>query len=850
MAAALASIILRSNGAPGLADTIASVAQQTYRPLEIVVVDMPGAGHPALPPLPGLAAACLVGTGKPLFRAAATNLGIDHATGEWIGFLDAGDLLEETHVARLLARAGSDDAPRLVHGQSWILDPLHRVTQQRHVRIDPLLLHYHAPPDALPCLLHRSLVADGLRLDASLEGCAEWELWLRLSPRTTFATVSEPTHFHVARGDGEPAPEGTLPAVRAPCRDIVASRHAATRDLAWSAYFAQLGEGIALLHEGRADAALDFFEGALREHPDEPNALYMKAQCHASTGEFSLARRAFRQAIALNADAADYHAGLGDACARLGRMDEARAAYADAMRYQPALQEAMCARIASLPPSGSEDDAPATTPTRNDPCPCGSGLRYKQCHGKLVDGAPAAVATGPAAMDPAASVIAPFDPQAQCELAGVLARAGDNRGARAMLRAVLDALPDTVAALHAHAVLAWDAGDLAGAQIELARAAALSPQNAAIARDWRRLREVQSEREHARAATRMLRTRVGAASGRPLPGAMPPGTPVHLISPFENAFAGTELHALEVARLLAPVAPVHVWATQPDIPADLAARGVVYLDAARGALPREGVFVFFGTWQGPPAWIAHARPSRVLVVHNVDNATALLDLVEGLLERTSLPVELLMPSVAFQAQCGLPGTAYPTPVDLARFAPRNDRAVHGAFTVGRLSRNVDVKYHPDDATLARRMLDAGMRVRFMGGTVLRRYFPPATPVLGLELLPPGYEAAPVFLGSLDALCFRTNPSWRETAGRVVAEAMACGVPCVCARSVGFAELITPGADGFVVDDDDDDGFFRCLCLLRDDPSLRRAMSLAARTRAEHVFGPALAGTIRRAYLGG
>ncbi|RKV83211.1 MAG: hypothetical protein D8H97_08605, partial [Neisseria sp.] len=20
---------------------------------------------------------------------------------------------------------------------------------------------------------------------------------------------------------------------------------------------------------------------------------------------------------------------------------------------------------------------------RNDPCPCGSGLRYKQCHGKL-----------------------------------------------------------------------------------------------------------------------------------------------------------------------------------------------------------------------------------------------------------------------------------------------------------------------------------------------------------------------------------------------------------------------------------------------------------------------------------
>ena len=39
------------------------------------------------------------------------------------------------------------------------------------------------------------------------------------------------------------------------------------------------------------------------------------------------------------------------------------------------------------------DEQPATAPKtviregekigRNDPCPCGSGLKYKQCHGKL-----------------------------------------------------------------------------------------------------------------------------------------------------------------------------------------------------------------------------------------------------------------------------------------------------------------------------------------------------------------------------------------------------------------------------------------------------------------------------------
>src|SRR5512144_2899545 len=34
----------------------------------------------------------------------------------------------------------------------------------------------------------------------------------------------------------------------------------------------------------------------------------------------------------------------------------------------------------------------AAPPSRNDPCPCGSGRRYKHCHGALADGAAAAPA--------------------------------------------------------------------------------------------------------------------------------------------------------------------------------------------------------------------------------------------------------------------------------------------------------------------------------------------------------------------------------------------------------------------------------------------------------------------------
>ena len=236
--------------------------------------------------------------------------------------------------------------------------------------------------------------------------------------------------------------------------------------------------------------------------------------------------------------------------------------------------------------------------------------------------------------------------------------------------------------------------------------------------------------------------------------------------------------------------------------------------------------------------MVEARPSRVFVVHNVDDVAGLLDLVQGLQAQTALPIELLMPSETFRMRTGLPGTSYPTPIDIHRFVPREDNAPQNtAFTVGRLSRNHHLKYHPDDPDLLRRMTDASMRVRVMGGTVLRRYFPPAEPTPGLELLPAASEPAPSFLKTLDAFFFRTSPHWLETAGRVVAEAMATGLPCVCARNVGFAELIEHGVDGYLFDADDDDAAFAHLCALRDDPKLRRRIGAAARAKAVQTVRP-------------
>ncbi len=828
-----------------LADAVASVACQTHRPLELIVVDATGGAHPPLPDLPSLTRVRLVDVGRPLLRPAAANVGLDHAEGEWIGFLDDDDFFEATHVARLLARAGEPDRPRVVHAQLWGLDRLHRVAIQRDTRVNPLIMYYNCQIAAMSCILHRSLVDAGLRLDETLETNEDWDFWLRLMPHTRFGTVREPTHFYFA----ESGTSGTGIGLNRHNRnanlrfhDVVRKRYERERDEAWAAHFARLNEGIALQRAGRLDDAIAFYTQVMRECPDEPNAVYLKAQAHLQSGDLQAARLAFKRAIALNMDAADYYVGLGDACARLGDHEEAREAYASALRFNAALADSISARVSGLAPRAAApaSHAASTAPMevgRNAPCPCGSGLRYKHCHGRTASTEKSRGETADAGAD-------------DREFGLRLAAEGSNRRARAALARAIARMPNDVEALHAHALLSWDAGDLFTAHASAERAAALAPDDVQIAESLALIRGAGFDRDRARTATSKLTALVGQASGRVAPGPLPAGTPVHLLSPFENAHAGTELHALEVAKLLAPVTTVTLWATQPDIPPALAAHGVVPIAADRGEFPKDGILVIFGSWQTPPPWLAHAKPARILVVHNVDNAAALLDLVSGLLDSSPLPVELLMPSESFRRHTGLQGVSYHSPIDIARFVPRaSDDGRHG-FAVGRLSRNHHHKFHPDDPDLVRRMIDGGMQVRLMGGTVLGRHFPPSAPMHGLELIPPGAEDAASFLRTLDAFFYRTSPLWPEAAGRVVAEAMATGLPCVCANNVGFAELISDGVDGFVFHPDDDDAALAHLAALRNDAALRRRVGAAARASIERWFGPEMVTGVRRAYLGG
>lgn len=126
-------------------------------------------------------------------------------------------------------------------------------------------------------------------------------------------------------------------------------------------------------------------------------------------------------------------------------------------------------------------------------------------------------------------------------------------------------------------------------------------------------------------------------------------------------------------------------------------------------------------------------------------------------------------------------------------------------------------------TLARAARIAGVPATFIGAgpcdDEIRRANPAAR-LLGW--LPAG--AVENELRQARALVFPSR--WRETAGLVCQEALACGVPVLAARRTAAADLIQSGVNGYVFEADDEMGLAQMLRALQD-PDIVARMSIAA-----------------------
>jgi phosphatidylinositol alpha 1,6-mannosyltransferase len=117
----------------------------------------------------------------------------------------------------------------------------------------------------------------------------------------------------------------------------------------------------------------------------------------------------------------------------------------------------------------------------------------------------------------------------------------------------------------------------------------------------------------------------------------------------------------------------------------------------------------------------------------------------------------------------------------------------------------------------------GLRERLPEGAVLTGH-------LEGDALATAYASADVFL----------FPSDTETFGNVTLEAMASGLPAVCAGATGANDLVAHGETGFLAPPDDADAFLTHTERLIADAALREALGRAARAAAEpYAWGAVL-----------
>ncbi|WP_417320903.1 glycosyltransferase family 4 protein [Emcibacter sp.] len=76
-----------------------------------------------------------------------------------------------------------------------------------------------------------------------------------------------------------------------------------------------------------------------------------------------------------------------------------------------------------------------------------------------------------------------------------------------------------------------------------------------------------------------------------------------------------------------------------------------------------------------------------------------------------------------------------------------------------------------------------------------------------------------------------NPSITEAFGNVTLEAMACGLPAICADASGSRCLVKPGETGYLIDPDNPEGYVEAAEELIGSPNRRTAMRMAARVKA-------------------
>ena len=246
---------------------------------------------------------------------------------------------------------------------------------------------------------------------------------------------------------------------------------------------------------------------------------------------------------------------------------------------------------------------------RNAPCPCGSGRRYKECHGALA-----------AASHGAATDAPPWLAQAMRDALHAQRNGKGDEAAR-LCRRVLEADPENFEATHLLGHVEYERGDYAAASALMKRAIELRPDLDTPRHNLRTLETMpRLENELCRDILPRLLSRVElAADGASVASA----ATAHVV--FGDAPGDMERAA--VAQLVGARgrADTTVWDGEDASAGTLNTRRVSTTEH-----PRGGFLAIVGTGRSAAAWLPEAHAERVLVIVTRDEPCAIIDRIDEL----------------------------------------------------------------------------------------------------------------------------------------------------------------------------------------------------------------------------
>ncbi len=292
---------------------------------------------------------------------------------------------------------------------------------------------------------------------------------------------------------------------------------------------------------------------------------------------------------------------------------------------------------------------------------------------------------------------------------------------------------------------------------------------------------------------------------------------------------GDDWHAIDLYLQYSKSHRVTLWSPQLAQEALREKYPIQQIKPYSGQSPNADTLIICGANTEIGHWYEHAHFDKVILIHNLVSPTVLYKALNRLTLNATRKVEVIYVSEMVKQIAGLAGQVVHHIPHNERFKPivKNSYEQSESFTVGRISKDILAKHHHSDPKVYRALADLGMKVIVIGGTCLAPWVNKTQyQHHNIHLLSaiPQTDFAQSY-SNFHCFYYRTPSTVREAYGLVVIEAMLSGLPVVCHRSGGYAEMIEHGVNGFLFDTENE--AIELISLLKNNANLREKIGTQA-----------------------